>query len=94
MGKFLLGLILGVVLGVAATAYHPNPPEDVRVALANLTALVMRGTERAAAAAGGAADRTAAEAGKAPRKASARRLGSRVQPSGNRPSDNPPPASR
>jgi hypothetical protein len=49
MGQFLLGLILGVIVGGAATAYHPNLPGDIRVALANLTVLVMRGTERPAA---------------------------------------------
>jgi hypothetical protein len=69
MGKFLLGLILGVVLGVAAVAYNPNLPEDVRVALAHLTALVMRGTERVAEAVGGAADITADEAAEAAREA-------------------------
>jgi hypothetical protein len=68
MGKFVSGLILGVVLGVAATAYRPNLPEDARVALAHLTARVMRGIERAAEAVGGAADRTAEEAGEAARE--------------------------
>jgi hypothetical protein len=82
MGQFLLGLILGVIVGGAATAYHPNLPGDIRVALANLTVLVMRGTERPAAAVGGAADRTAAERGRQRERPSARRLGSRP---GNRP---------
>jgi hypothetical protein len=45
MGRFLLGLILGVILGMVATAYNPNLPADVRAGLANATALVMRGTE-------------------------------------------------
>jgi hypothetical protein len=69
MGKFLLGLIVGLVLGVVATAYNPDLPADVRTALADLTALVMRGTERAAEAVGGAAERTAEEAGQAAREA-------------------------
>jgi hypothetical protein len=54
---------------MVATAYNPNLPADVRAGLANVTALVMRGTERAAEAVGGAADRTAEEAGEAAREA-------------------------
>jgi hypothetical protein len=69
MGRFLMGLILGVLLGMVATTYNPNLPADVRAGLANVTALVMRGTERAAQAVGGAADRTAEEAGEAAREA-------------------------
>jgi hypothetical protein len=94
MGKFLSGLILGVVLGVAATAYNPNLPEDVQVALANVTALVMRGTERAAEAVGGAADRTAEEAAKAAREVE--REAPRQPGAVTREPipENPPPASR
>ena len=33
MGKFLLGLIIGVVVGVLAMAYNPNLPEEVRAGL-------------------------------------------------------------
>jgi hypothetical protein len=69
MGKFLLGLVIGVVVGVLAMAYNPNLPVDVRAGLANLTAVVMRGTERAADAVSGAADKTAEEAGEAAREA-------------------------
>jgi hypothetical protein len=62
MGKFLLGLVVGVVVGVLATAYNPNLLEEVRAALANVTALVVRGTEEAAEAVGEAADEVADEA--------------------------------
>lgn len=48
MGRFLLGLIVGVVLGVLATAYSPNLVAEARAGLASLTALVMRGAEQAA----------------------------------------------
>jgi hypothetical protein len=93
MGKFLLGLILGVALGMVATTYNPNLPEDLQAALANLTALVMRGTERAAEAVGGAADRTAEEAREAAREAereAPRQPGAVIrEPT----PENPPPAS-
>jgi hypothetical protein len=69
MGKFLLGLILGVVVGVLAMSYNPNLPEEVRAGLAEVTALVMRGTERAAETVGGAANEAAEEAGEAAREA-------------------------
>ena len=94
MGKFLLGLLLGLVLGVAAAAYNPNLPADARTALANVTALVMRGTEREAEAVGGAADRTAEEAREAEREAereAPRQPGAAIE----EPSPaNPPPAAR
>ena len=69
MGKFLLGLVVGVVVGVLAMAYNPNLPEEVRTGLVEVTALVMRGPERAAEAVGGAADEAAEEAGEAAREA-------------------------
>ena len=62
MGKFLLGLIIGVIVGVLAMAYNPDLPEEVRTALASVTALVMRGAEEAADAVGDAADEVADEA--------------------------------
>jgi hypothetical protein len=65
MGKFLSGLIIGVVVGVLAMAYNPNLPREVRTTLANLTGLVMRGTEEAAEGIGKAADEVADEARKA-----------------------------
>jgi gas vesicle protein len=69
MGKFLLGLVIGVIVGVLAMAYNPNLPEEVRTGLAEVTALVMRGTERVAETVGGAADEAADEAGEAAREA-------------------------
>jgi hypothetical protein len=68
MGKFVLGLIVGLIIGVLAMAYNPNLPEEVRAGLTELTALVMRGTERAADAVGGAADEAAEQAGEAARE--------------------------
>ena len=62
MGKFLLGLIIGVIVGALAITYNPDLPERIRTALAEVTALVMRGTERAAEAVGEAADEVADEA--------------------------------
>ena len=67
MGKFLLGLIIGLIVGVLAMAYNPNLPQEVRAGLTELTALVMRGTERVADAVGGAADEAAEQAGEAAR---------------------------
>ena len=69
MGKFVLGLIIGLIVGVLAMAYNPNLPQEVRAGLTELTALVMRGTERAADAVGGAADEAAEQAGEAAREA-------------------------
>ena len=69
MGKFLLGLIIGVVVGVLAMAYNPNLPGEVRTGLAEVSALVMRGTERVAETLGGVADEAADEAGEAAREA-------------------------
>jgi hypothetical protein len=65
MGKFLLGLIIGLVVGVLAVAYNPNLPEEIRTAVANVTGLVMRGTEEAAEGIGEAADEVADEARRA-----------------------------
>jgi hypothetical protein len=69
MGKFLLGLVIGVVVGVLAMAYNPNLPEEVRAGLVEVTALVMRGTERIAETVGGVAEEAADEAGEAAREA-------------------------
>ena len=65
MGKFIVGLVIGVVVGVLAVTYNPNLVEEVRTTLANLTGLVMRGTERAAEGIGEAADEVADEARRA-----------------------------
>jgi hypothetical protein len=69
MGKFVFGLITGLIVGVLAMALNPNLPQDVRTGLTELAALVMRGTERAAEAVGGAADEAAEQAGEAAREA-------------------------
>jgi hypothetical protein len=69
MGRFLFGLIIGLVVGVLAMTYNPNLPEEVRSGLTELAAVVMRGTERAAEAVGGAADEAAEQAGEAAREA-------------------------
>jgi hypothetical protein len=62
MGKFLLGLIIGLVVGVLVVAYNPNLPDEVRATLEGLTGLVLRGTEEAAEGIGKAADDVADEA--------------------------------
>ncbi|MGH6900042.1 MAG: hypothetical protein ACREJ5_26410 [Geminicoccaceae bacterium] len=62
MGKFLLGLVIGLVVGVLAVAYNPNLPEEIRTGVANVTGLVLRGTEEAAEGIGKAADDVADEA--------------------------------
>jgi hypothetical protein len=61
MGKFILGLIVGIVVAVLAMSYDPNLPQEVRASLADLTAAVMRGTERAAESVGEAANQVADE---------------------------------
>jgi hypothetical protein len=94
MGKFLLGLILGVVVGVIATAYNPNLPAAARATLANVTALVMRGTEKAAETVGGVADEAAQDAGRAAREAereTSPQPGAVVEPPAQ---DNQPPAAQ
>lgn len=69
MGKFLLGLIIGLIVGVLAMAYNPDMPQEVRSGLDEATALVMRGTERVADTVGELAGETAEEAGEAAREA-------------------------
>jgi hypothetical protein len=102
MGKFLLGLIIGLVVGVLVVAYNPNLPDEVRATLANLTGLVLRGTEEAAQGIGEAADEVADEA----RQATDRETGDAVdappepatptegadRPAQPRPGGEPPPA--
>lgn len=62
MGRFVLGLILGMIIGILAMTINPNLPRDLRLALADVTALVMRSAEEAAEAVGDAADEVAREA--------------------------------
>jgi gas vesicle protein len=65
MGRFLLGMIVGVVVGIFAMTVNPSLPQELRVALASLTALVMHGAEAAAESVGVAADEVANEADQA-----------------------------
>jgi hypothetical protein len=58
MGKFLLGLIVGIVVGVLAMTVNPNLPEELRA----LTVQVMRGAGEAADELGNAAEDLADEA--------------------------------
>jgi gas vesicle protein len=62
MGKFLIGVIVGVILGILALSANPDLPRELRTALASLTAQVMRGAEEAAESVGEAADEVANEA--------------------------------
>jgi hypothetical protein len=48
MARFVLGLILGIFVGALAVSYNPSLSDGVRAALANLTALVATGAEKAA----------------------------------------------
>jgi gas vesicle protein len=61
MGKFVIGLIVGIVVGAVAISANPNLAEELRVSLANLTAQVMRTAGETAEDLGNAAE----EAGRA-----------------------------
>jgi hypothetical protein len=61
MGRFLAGLIIGVAIGILAMTVNPDLPQEIRVALANATATVMRGAGEAADKVGEAADEVADE---------------------------------
>jgi hypothetical protein len=63
MGKFVVGLIIGVVVGILAVTANPNLPQELRVSLASLTALVMRSAEETADELGDAAEDLADGAG-------------------------------
>lgn len=94
MGRFLLGLVVGVIVGVLAIAYNPDLPREVRTGLVEVTALVMRGTERVAETVGGLADEAADEAGEAAREAereAPREPGTVVDPPVQ---ESPPPAAQ
>jgi hypothetical protein len=92
MGKFLLGLVIGVVVGVLAMAYNPNLPQEVRTGLVEVTALVMRGTEKVAETVGGVADEAADEAGEAAREAEGEATGEPGAVVDRPVQENPPPA--
>jgi len=61
MGKFVIGLIVGIVVGAVAISANPNLAGELRVSLANLTAQVMRTAGETAEDLGNAAE----EAGRA-----------------------------
>jgi hypothetical protein len=65
MGRFRLGLIVGVVVGIFAMTVTPSLPQELRVARARLPALVMHGAAEAAESVGEAADEVANEADQA-----------------------------
>jgi gas vesicle protein len=65
MGKFILGLIVGVVVGAVAISANPNLAEELRVSLANLTAQAMRTAGETAQDLGDAAEEAADAAGRA-----------------------------
>ncbi|MCC2666044.1 MAG: hypothetical protein K0S35_3966 [Geminicoccaceae bacterium] len=77
MGRFLLGLIAGIVVGIFAMTLNPELPEQLRVSIASLTATVMRGAEEAAES-GEAVEEGAEEAGEAVEDA-ARETGEAVE---------------
>ena len=56
MGKFIVGLIVGLVIGVMAMTANPDLPQELRVWAANLTAQVMRTAGETAEAIGDAAE--------------------------------------
>lgn len=64
MGKFLVGLIFGIVVGVLAMIANPNLPQELRVNLASLTALVMRNAQETAQDVGNAAEELARKDGR------------------------------
>ena len=56
MGKFVVGLIIGIVVGVMAMTLDPDLPRELRVRLADMTAQVMRGVGETAEQLGRAAE--------------------------------------
>jgi hypothetical protein len=61
MGKFLLGLIIGLIVGILAMTVNPNLPQELRASLASLTAQVMRSAGETADDLGNAAEDLADE---------------------------------
>ena len=62
MGKFLIGVVVGVIVAVLALSANPDLPRELRTALSSQTAQVMRGAEETAETVGEAADEVANEA--------------------------------
>jgi hypothetical protein len=56
MGKFLLGLIIGIIIAAFAMTMNPNLPQELRASLASLTAQVMRSAGETAEDLGKAAE--------------------------------------
>ena len=65
MGKFIVGLVIGVVAGIAAMTVNPDLPHDLRVAIAERTAALMRTAGETAEELGDAAEEVAEEVGHA-----------------------------
>lgn len=61
MGKFILGLIIGILIGIVVVGYNPGLADRIQAAVEDATGLVLRGTEEAAESVGDAA-REAGEA--------------------------------
>ena len=59
MGKFLLGLIIGIIVAGLAMTMNPNLPQELRASLASLTAQVMRSAGETADQLGNAAEEAA-----------------------------------
>lgn len=65
MARFIVGLIIGVIVGVVWVAYEPDVGQQVRGTLQGATDTVLRGTEEAAEEVGDAAGEAADGAGEA-----------------------------
>jgi hypothetical protein len=59
MGKFLLGLIIGIIVAGLAMTMNPHLPQELRASLASLTAQVMRSAGETADDLGNAAEEAA-----------------------------------
>ena len=84
MGKFIVGLIIGVLIGVAVVSYNPGLADRMQAVVEDTTGIVLRGTEEAAESVGDAARDAADEAGDAANEA-----GEAVEGAGERPATDP-----
>jgi len=69
MGKFILGLIIGVLIGMAVVSYNPGLADRMQALVEDTTGIVLRGTEEAAESVGDAARDAADRAGDAANQA-------------------------
>jgi hypothetical protein len=69
MGKFILGLIIGVLIGMAVVSYNPGLADRMEAAVEDTTGIVLRGTEEAAESVGDAARDAGGQAGDAANQA-------------------------